>query len=442
MTDNLASDFLKYHSPGNRYAYFPPTKKWQGSGVDPKKLSELDFTHSKDKGHLYIHLPFCRSLCTFCGCNIKISDHREDHLEYIEALKKEVELKELASFSLESFTLGGGSPNALHPDALAELTKLLKNLSVPEMNWQDSLCEIDPKIFNQNQMDLLTNLGVKRFSLGVQEFNEEICKNVNRHQKLEHLYNAKEILGDAPFGIDLIFGLPKQTQTHIEAWYNSLKELSPHWVSLYPLAPVPWLAPYQDAYGDFSLGSIEEKAHLFETAHTILLECGYELYGFGHYIKKEGVLYTPLKEKTLFRSVSGLYPRPHEFTFSLGVGAISEFSNGLHQNERILEKYKASLLRKNIIPTERFHHFSPREKDFVTNMRAIVAKKAIPRDQFKLLNEYLKKSTDHPSLKWNSDWLEQGSIESIQDPIITSEKGILFLKNILQGLEKATFGVK
>lgn len=436
--ENLASDYLKYHSPGNRYAYFPSTKSWQGGNslLNVKAFKDLGLTSEGDYGHLYIHLPFCRSLCTFCGCNIKISHYEEDHLSYVKALKKEAYLKEAKGLPLKALTFGGGSPNALHPAALKELTSLINDLRPSETQWHDSLCEIDPKIFDREQFELLKGLGIKRFSIGVQDFDQEICKNVNRHQTLEQLFHSKEILNGDPFGIDLIFGLPKQEIHHIQAWEDPLKDLSPDWVSLYPLAPVPWLAPYQEAYGDFTLPGLEEKASLFQEAHKILIDCDYLHYGLGHYIKKDAFLSRSFMDKELFRSVSGLYPKKHDFTLSLGVGAISEFKNGFHQNERILEKYKVGLLHKDGIPTERHHHLTSKEITFLKNIRTITQTKSLNKDQWGFLEKFLRESQNEEHL-WNSQWIE----EKAEDHEI-SESGTLFLKNILQGLEKAYFGLK
>lgn len=433
----LAQKYIQFHSPGNRYAYYPSTKNWQGSTSIHDFHQDLALNRgdifNNTEGHLYLHLPFCRSLCTFCGCNIKISNNKEEHLEYIKAVEKDLELKDpqgQLSQQITAFTFGGGSPNALHPLALEELAKTFAKKSINTHRASDFLCEIDPTIFTSEQKGILQELGVTRFSLGVQDFDEEICKNVNRHQSLEKLYQVKKIFGETPFGIDLIYSLPKQKPSHIESWREHLKEMAPHWVSLYPMAEVPWLAPYQEAYGEFIIPQLEEKAQLFETAHLVLTDLGYIHMGFGHYLAQTGSLYESFKANVLFRSVSGLYPSQPSFTLALGVGAISEFSSGLHQNERILERYKYSLLKKGEISTERFHLYSKDQKDFIDLCRQSLRERALDQD---VVNKF--RLTEGPIAHW------LGKPNRELSKVSFNEEGLLFLKNIFQVLESRVFGL-
>jgi coproporphyrinogen III oxidase-like Fe-S oxidoreductase len=446
MAMTLAQELLDFHSPGNRFAYYPQTKGWNNERLEDLEETLLNLPSELQKighGHLYIHIPYCKSLCTFCGCNIKIDQNKEEHLTYIAALIKELELKDpkgLTRESIKALTFGGGSPNTLHPAALEKLILFLKGYFE---SLEEILVEVDPLTLSNEQVGLFNQLTRSpenlRFSMGVQDFSNEVCENVNRHQESQHIEKAFHLLKDHDKGIDLIWGLPHQTRPHIDKWQSHLKKLAPDWINFYPLAKVPWLAPYQDAYGSFKLPSLKKKYELFEAGHNLIEELHYHHFAFGHYLKEGSNVAKALKDQCLFRSVSGIYQRPHLYSLGLGVGAISSFEGQLHQNDRILDKYKYSILEKKDVSGERAHRLSGKEIHFNS-----VIDEALYRNQInveslpQLPNDFNFEGPGGTKGEiWKSHWFREDL--SNAQALEISPKGRLFLKNILQNLEKLHF---
>jgi oxygen-independent coproporphyrinogen-3 oxidase len=409
----LSLDLLHYHSSGNRFVYFPTTSNWNN---EAKEVSTKEFSKNENV-NLYIHLPFCRELCTFCGCNIKISQKKEEHLEYIETVIKEFELKGGNSAVLTTLTLGGGTPNILHPEAKLLLKEFLRdNLSATLM---DAHVELEPKTFSKEDYDYYKSIGINRFSFGIQDFSEKICANVNRHQTPKEILNAFEILNnDDCKGIDLIWGLPFQSKETVEEWRPFIEKVDPDWISFYPLAQVPWLKAYQNAYGDFSLPTKEEKIKIYVTGASLFEELGFIHFGFGHFIKKDGLLGPALKEKTLTRLVSGLYPNKVHKTLALGVGAISDFGDSLHQNFRILEKYKHTVLAQKKIPTEKCHQLDSKNLVQKAKISEVISQNRVSLSDYQSIKD-----------KFPTNWFDQAD-----ETISISPYGRHFLAQILKEL--------
>lgn len=417
----LAQELYKAHSPGNRFVYYPATKSWNNGPCPAVKDLSLE-----KNGHLYVHIPYCHSLCTFCGCNIKIDGNREEHLKYVDALKKELSLKDPEGEALEKIkvlTIGGGSPNALSFHALEELVYHLKR-SLPGL--EEVLVEIDPRPFSKEQVSLFEELRSKetslRFSMGVQDFSAEVCANVNRHQSFDDIVKVFELIKDNyQLGLDLIWGLPLQSPHDIHTWSNSLAKINPAWVNYYPLAKVPWLAPYQEAYGSFHCPEGLDKYVLFEAGHSVLENYGLEHFGFGHYLAPQSELYQAWQQGSLTRNVSGLFKSKISFDLGLGVGSISQFKDHYHQNERVLDKYKYAVLVKGDASGLRAHKKSTKEQAFLETISSIMYSGTIPTQWHGALKD-LPPSWFAMPLKGETD----GHL---------SPKGRLFLKNILQALE-------
>lgn len=420
----LTSELLAAHSPGNRFVYYPATKSWNN-----EKLPTFgELVKDCDHGHVYLHIPYCHSLCTFCGCNIKIDQNEQEHLSYIDAIIKELELKDPAGHGrslIKTLTLGGGSPNALHPKALE---KLIRFLSGYFTELGEVLIEVEPIHLTANQVsqfrELSRNPHDLRFSMGVQDFSSTVCQNFNRHQNPEDIFRAFEIIGpDHEKSIDLIWGLPLQEIDLLEQWPTLLEKLRPSSISYYPLALVPWQAPYQEAYGSFKVPSLEKKYQLFEIGHNIFEKLNFNHFGFGHYLATNSSLDTACKKGEFYRSVSGLYRTPHDFSLGLGVGSISQYPTHYHQNERVLEKYKYQTLEKRNVLGHQSHSLSSKEKTFIQSIENIVYASKMPFNP-----------ENHPNI--SQQWVTKR--EDAEEWKITP-KGRLFLKNIIQTLEKEKF---
>ena len=231
----LFKELLNFHSPGNRYVYYPPTKAWKADLTETKALINKE---NNDPIVLYFHIPFCQQMCTFCGCNINLSKKESDHLAYVEALEVEWSLKnqrhdfEDGLKNKEIYlTFGGGTPTDLMPSALIRLLTFIKEKVGEDIKF--GMSEANPKTLNEEFVEQVTSIGIRSFSFGVQDFSKDVCSNVNRHQSLEDLQNSFQLLGkEYQKGIDLIWGLPKQNSNSLKNhWEAPLKKLNPDWVS-------------------------------------------------------------------------------------------------------------------------------------------------------------------------------------------------------------------
>lgn len=424
----LYQELLKHHSPGNRYVYYPPTTRWQKA---QDSVSFFNESHQETKAPLafYFHLPFCRQMCTFCGCNINLSKKKEDHLDYIEALIAEFQYKE-KELGFTSFfenrklylLFGGGTPNDLHPEALDKLVSFLNEKFTHPFDY--FLSEANPRTISNDFLSRVSSLGEVSLSFGIEDFSEEVCLNVNRKQTPNQIKAAFTLIGEKrEKGIDLIWGLPKQTpQLMRNNWEPILKELSPDWISFYPLADVPWMKTYQDAYGDYTLPNKEEKYKLYQAGHDLFTNLGYEHYGFGHFLKIGSKLSTSWKKGDLCRTVSGLLPEPPLALIGFGVGSLSLGPNLYLQNEKVLEKYKNTVIKKGETPQIKSHQLNELDKTFSSFKDQVLLNGSIPEDYplSKVIIEELP-----------TDWFQGHTLTS---------QGRHFLKNILQTAEKKHYG--
>ncbi len=413
---NLAEQLTNHHSPGNRFSYYPLSSVWTELKKDTAILPE-----PTTQGYgLYIHLPFCREICTYCGCNIKISRKEEEHIHYVQALLKELELKRKnfeKDLPLLSINFGGGTPNTLMPKAQKLLWSKLKELISAQTS--SGLMEADPRYFTKVDALNALELKIDRICFGVQDFNPEILSNVNRRQTHQDLFTAKENLdAQQSFGIDLLWGLPKQTKESMENWRGVLEKLSPDWISFYPLAKVPWLESIQQAYGDFTLPTRVDKYLLYQWGVEIFDSLGYKNLGMGHFIKTNGPLD---QESPIYRKVSGLFPKKLNYLMGLGVSSITEADDFMAQNDKIIDRYIHTVLTKEELPIVKFHEKTALEKEMNHHIEEIFSFNQIPKELLETLQKQVPES-----------WIDAqtGKITPL---------GHHFKKNIMQISEKILF---
>ncbi len=383
---NLAEQLTNHHSPGNRFSYYPLSSVW----TELKKDTAILPMPTQQGYGLYIHLPFCREICTYCGCNIKISRKEEEHIHYVQALLKEFELKSKnfeKDLPLLSINFGGGTPNTLMPGAQELLWSKLKELVSSKTS--SGLMEADPRYFTKVDAQNALELKIDRICFGVQDFNDDILSNVNRRQSHQDLFRARENLDPTQsFGIDLLWGLPKQTKESMENWRDVLGKLSPDWISFYPLAKVPWLESIQQAYGDFTLPSRENKYLLYQWGVEIFESLGYKNLGMGHFIKSKGPLD---QESPIYRKVSGLFAQKISYLMGLGVSSITEADHFMAQNDKIIDRYIHTVLTKEELPILKFHEKTELEKEMNHHIEEIFSFHQIPKELREDLQEQVPK---------------------------------------------------
>lgn len=363
----------KYNVPGPRYTSYPTVPYWDTDNFDSAQWlahCKKTFIESNDKEgiSLYIHLPFCESLCTFCGCHKRITKRHEVENPYIEAVLKEWRLycdlfQERPN--IKEIHLGGGTPTFFSTANLERLiTGILSTAKVDE-NHEFSF-EGHPNNTTKEHLKCLYDLGFRRVSFGVQDYSPVVQKAIHRIQSFHNVAKvtlwAKEI-GYTSVSHDLIFGLPFQKLEHIIDTIEKTKSLSPDRLAFYSYAHVPWIKGNgQRGFQESDLPKDDEKRILYETGKMLLEKCGYYEIGMDHFALKTDSLYKSLLQKSLHRNFMGYTASKTQLMIGLGVSSISDSWGAFAQNEKKIETYY-DYLNNNQIPVTKGHILT--EEDLV-----------------------------------------------------------------------------
>lgn len=354
----------KYHVAAPRYTSYPTVPYWDNEAFDVIPWSAAvkeTFKHSnaEDGISVYIHLPFCESLCTYCGCNTRITKNHQVEQPYIHAV-----LKEWAAYLqlfdsipvIKELHLGGGTPTFFSPENLDFLIKgILQPASIhPEAEFS---FEGHPANTTTSHLNILYQLGFKRISLGIQDFDPKVQLMINRIQTVEEVELVTQqarALGYTSVNYDLIYGLPFQNAQGLEDTVRSVLTLRPDRIAFYSYAHVPWVKPGQRRYTEIDLPSAAQKQQLYELGREILKEGGYIEVGMDHFTLKSDSLYAAEQEGRLHRNFMGYSHQYSQLMVGLGVSSISDSWTGFAQNVKNVEEY-ISLVNQGEIPVVKGH---------------------------------------------------------------------------------------
>jgi len=361
----LKSLVNKYNIAGPRYTSYPTVPYWNQESFSLKKwksslIQSFKESNSEEGISLYIHLPFCESLCTFCGCNKRITKQHSVESPYINAVLKEWQLY-LELFDekpvIKELHLGGGTPTFFSPENLKHLILEILRTSELAVDHEFSF-EGHPNNTTREHLQALYDVGFRRVSYGVQDYNETVQKAIHRIQPFENVKKATELareIGYTSVGHDIIFGLPFQTLEHVEETILKTKELLPDRLAFYSYAHVPWIKGNgQRGFNDTDLPSAELKRNQYELGKELLAEVGYEEIGMDHFALNTDSLYRSMTHGDLHRNFMGYTASKTQAMIGLGVSSISDSWYGFAQNVKGIESYY-NLLKDNIIPVYRGH---------------------------------------------------------------------------------------
>ncbi|MFC5269306.1 oxygen-independent coproporphyrinogen III oxidase [Adhaeribacter terreus] len=349
----------KYNQPVPRYTSYPTVPFWDSALPDKNRWQAIvkdtfQATNSKEGISLYLHLPFCESLCTYCGCNKRITKNHGVEPVYLQAILKEWSMyREILEEKpvIREIHLGGGTPTFFSPENLTTLlTKLLEGCDI-HPNHEFSF-EGHPNNTTREHLQALYDLGFRRVSYGVQDLSLKVQQAINRIQPFENVKNGTEMareIGYTSVNFDLIYGLPFQTLESIKDTFEQVITLSPDRIAFYSYAHVPWKEKSQRAYSEEDLPQDEEKFALYELGREMLLEAGYHDVGMDHFAKAEDDLYVAKLENRLHRNFMGYTTNNTKLLIGLGVSAISDAFYGYMQNVKTVEEYYA-LLKMEELP--------------------------------------------------------------------------------------------
>ena len=355
----------KYNVPGPRYTSYPTVPFWKNNPLIPTDwLGTIDRNSEEYQSHkmsLYIHLPYCESLCTFCGCHKRITKNHAVEGPYIDAVIKEWGLyKDEFDFNpdIKELHFGGGTPTFFAPDELVRLVNAIFEKASIDPDEAELSFEAHPNNTSEEHLDKLHAFGFRRLSLGIQDYSPTVQQAINRIQPFEDVKkvheNAKRI-GYTSISHDLVFGLPKQRMTDIIDTVAKTLELRPDRIALYSYAHVPWIKGNgQRGYDESDLPQDNEKRALYVEAKSMLEKEGYIEIGMDHFALPHDSLAIAFNEKNLHRNFMGYTTQNTQFLLGLGMSAISDSWFGFAQNEKKTETYM-DIVNSGVIPVFRGH---------------------------------------------------------------------------------------
>lgn len=344
-----------------RYTSYPTADRFHG-GVGPiDQRRALEAVESGAPVSLYVHIPYCREICWYCGCNTAALGRPERMVRYLESLYVEIAaVAQRLRGRVHSVHFGGGSPNALPPamfeDVVGRLRDSFDHVAAPEI-----AIELDPRLIDMDFVSALKRAEVGRVSLGVQTFASHVQRAIGRVQPVEMVVDAVAMLRDAGIGainVDLLYGLPGQEMADIDETIETTLALRPNRIALFGYAHVPQMIPRQRAIDATRLPVAEARFRQSALGHDRLVAAGYRAIGFDHFALPEDALAIAHMAGTLRRNFQGFTADPVSTVIGLGASAISQFDDLLAQNEKDIGRYRSAVretglaCRRGIVRTE------------------------------------------------------------------------------------------
>jgi len=336
----------KYATTGPRYTSYPTAPQFS-EDFDGDDIAARWKATNKPAGtplSLYVHLPFCRSRCLYCGCYTHIGKSKDTAAQYVDAMLREADsIRNLIDGDrpVQQLALGGGTPTFLRPETMRHLIEGLKQRFAFDPNGERSI-EIDPRSVDEAYLDTLVELGFNRFSFGVQDLNQQVQKNIGRIQGAEHIRDMLDhsrSIGVQAINVDLIYGLPGQTPQSFEETIQGVIEMKPSRIALFGYAHVPWVSPHQAAMERHHIPDTDERLELFGIGYELLLEAGYAHIGMDHFALPDDELVVALNSQTLTRNFMGYTTRHGLDLVGLGASSISSVGTSYAQNTKDLAQY-------------------------------------------------------------------------------------------------------
>jgi len=343
--------FKKYDKPGPRYTSYPTAPQFNEKFTHEDYLNEIvktNYGEDLPDLSLYFHLPYCDTLCYFCGCNMIITRNRDRIKEYIKYLKKEIDLTRtylLTDRKVAQHHWGGGTPTHLNPDEINELASYIKQ----SFNFKDNAevsCEIDPRELTKAHLEALRNNGFNRISMGVQDFDEKVQKAVNRIQPEDITRQAIQWireLGYQSINLDLIYGLPFQTVEGFVKTVDKIIDINPDRIAVFNYAHVPWMKKHMALIHPEDIPAAEIKLEILKMTIEKLVNAGYEFIGMDHFAKPDDELAVAMREKKLYRNFQGYSTNAGADLYAMGITSISQLKNVYAQNYKTEKEYYLAL---------------------------------------------------------------------------------------------------
>jgi len=442
MMDLIDKDTIqKFDVPGPRYTSYPTAPNWSETVTESVYQAKLYAFSKSDKTlSLYIHIPFCESMCTFCACSVIIRPQNAKYAEeYLSYLFKEIELVAQAIGNrkeIRQLHWGGGTPTFLNEEQIKQLfLKVKEHFNVS--SEAEIAVEIDPRTITDHKLEVLKELGFNRISLGVQDFDAKVQEAVNRIQPYElvkRYVDKCRALNFHSVNFDLIYGLPYQTKETFKVTMDQVLSLSPDRIALYSFAYVPWLKKHQTKIDTAALPSREEKLDIFISARMQFLENEYQAIAMDHFAKADDELARSFNAGVLYRNFMGYTVKPADEYLGLGLSSIGFLENTYIQNKKVLREYYQSLNERRL-PVERGKELSGDDIIRHFTINALMCQFELDKGRFKdlfmcVFDDYFADQYEHIQ-----KCQEDGLLEVRGNLLKVTELGKIFIRNIAMGFD-------
>lgn len=426
----------KYSQAGPRYTSYPTAPVWSGDlGAEAYRahLSSGAVGEGKTLG-LYVHIPFCESLCYYCGCNIQITHDKGRSSRYVGAL-----LAEIASVArhlgkrrtLTQINWGGGTPTFLSLDEIRRLQEgTLEHFDVaPDA---DVSIEVDPRVTSDAQLELLRAVGFNRVSLGVQDFDDKVQQAVNRVQSAElthRMLTNCQALGYRETNFDLIYGLPHQTIETFGRTVDQVLAMQPSRIALYNYARLPNLIKHQGVLESLPFPDPSQRIDLFLMAYEKLIAAGYCAIGMDHFSNRSDSLYTAAENGTLYRNFMGYVVRKGTDLIGVGASAIGELGDAFFQNVRGAKEYEEKISGEGFA-TLRGHRLSFDDKRRKWIIQTLMCRFRLDHSEYASLFGESFAQQFAEEIGRLAGFASDGLIVVKPDSLEVTEPGRLFIRNL------------
>ncbi len=426
----------KYNISAPRYTSYPPLPMWKNNiTVNDWKVNLNNQIEAirKEGISIYIHLPFCEQLCTYCGCNKRITKNHQVETPYIDSLLREWQFykKILGQVTIREIHLGGGTPTFFLPQNLSCLITNLFNENIVADNFQGSV-EIHPHFSKNEHLEVLKSLGFNRASIGVQDFDKKVQIAINRTQdfsEVKRLTDYARKIGYKSVNYDIIYGLPFQTKTGLSNTIDKINELTPDRIAFYSYAHVPWIKAAQRKFTEADLPPTSEKIELYLMGIEKFIQNGYQDIGMDHFALPNDDLFLARKNKTLHRNFMGYTTQNSKFLISLGCSSISDSNNMYVQNLKEVEEYQEAV--NNDIPIFKGHILTETEQQIKKHILNLLC--------------YFETSWSNDNdvivmlMQNNTQWneiIKDNLVIVEKNKITATETGKLLIRNVCYALDK------
>jgi len=340
----------KYNQPGPRYTSYPTAPEWDDNFGETELRQAFREANAKPDPaplSLYFHIPFCESLCLYCGCNVVINKHHEVSLPYLAHLKREIDWTAAEvdhARKVEQLHWGGGTPTYLSTEQIEGLFSYIETRFSFSPTAEVSI-EIDPRVTTDEHCRALRRVGFNRLSMGIQDFDPLVQKTIHRVQPYEdtrRLFDYCRELGFEGINIDLIYGLPHQTAESFGDTVDKIITMNPDRIALFSYAHVPWMKKQQGSFARF-LPEGFEKFRIFTHAIGKLTDAGYRYIGLDHFARPEDEICRAQDERTLHRNFQGYTTKAGCDLYAMGVSSITALEDVYAQNWRDVPHYYESI---------------------------------------------------------------------------------------------------